>query len=207
MRGRKAREASGGLFPFLSILSGLIGVMILLICVAVLGEVAPSQSDDALAKERLDEQLARLQALEAEAPDVSDDVADRIRREVERLRLQLEQLPDTPDDVKEKIKLVSFGTGAALRPSFIECHADGLLIHSSGARVPADSIKDSAVFSDELKAVQAGRRAVVFLVRDDGVKTYQQAVEIARAVCDRVGAAPILRDAAIDWSQFDEGNP
>ncbi|MFH1377815.1 MAG: hypothetical protein ABIH86_03585 [Planctomycetota bacterium] len=208
MKRRKKNDInSGGLFPFLSILSGLIGVMILLICVAAIGEIAPSKADDQAAADQLDEQIARLEALETGADRVNPDSIEDMRRQVERLRINLDLLPDVPDDVKQKIKLVSFGTGTALRPFFIECDAEGLLIHSSGARVALDEIATDQTLAKELDSVQNAKRAVLFLIREDGVKTYQKAVRVARETCERVGAVPVMNDATLDVSEIEkDGN-
>ena len=167
MKRRKKNDAnSGGLFPFLSILSGLIGVMILLICVAAIGEIAPSKADDMAASRQLDRQLTRLDALEAATDRANAETLENMRLQVDRLRRNLDLLPDVPDDVKQKLKLVTFGTGTALRPFFIECDADGLLIHSTGARIPVNSIASDPALVNELKTVQTAKRAVLFLIRE-----------------------------------------
>ena len=79
------------------------------------------------------------------------------------------------------------------QPVYVECDAAGLIVHPQRTRVPMSALRrdaDSAfhaLMNDlEISEDTAAKKYLVLLVRPEGVKSYQRAIDLAQEVWMRV---------------------
>lgn len=76
------------------------------------------------------------------------------------------------------------GTSDGRDAVFVECQADGILIHPKQTKVSLEALKQPAqsAFHDLLDELQANRakKRLVLLVRPEGIAAYKQCVQMAR---------------------------
>ena len=262
MSRRKRDNPTVSLFPFLSVLACIMGVLTLMISASALGELdrnenpetpTPKQSErlaelkhqmsltsadlaglearkqavgrireqlnlaaDELAKLRLTHAESSTQAkTSADAKKQLDEkIASLGRRTVELeaalaermaqqrdLEAELSRRLEPPPDPTVKVR--PHPIARELDPSFVECRADGIVLHESDEPkfVPAAEIKTSPQFLAVLDDVaQRPGGTVVFLIRSDGMSIYSAAREIAISKKCRHGKLPVEGQGEIDLS-------
>ena len=254
MARRKRNELSVSLFPFLSVLSCVIGTLTLMIAASAIGRVAEDLEEEALPPlEALQELLtdadldpllaaieaardlaADLEGLRSQLraagfdPDEEPDLLEaiRVRAELARLRERAKELEDAErvlDEAlgrvekesserarrsrKAPITIQPHGEGSGLVPTFVECAADGLRIHraSDGRSVllRTDDLAEAARFQAVLRRIRVTRGGtVIFLIRPDGVESYEFALKEVEKLRMRYGKLPLPGQGPLDFSLF-----
>jgi hypothetical protein len=150
--------------------------------------------------------------------------AERLRRDVvaarsERARLstslarakaEFDARSDSTD--LRPIQLRPSGSGRDLRPFFIECGSNGLVLHRRGESLPlamdrGEAIGDApyVVFLRRVRATPGA--SVVFMVRPDAVAICLRAEQMAESVGVRQGRLPLPGQGVIDFSLVEEFEP
>ncbi len=270
VRRRPAEDDDVSLFPFLSIICAIIGVLTLMIAAVTLGQM--NQDDvkeavqNAIAMEKLQEQLAaakdtvdkltiqldrekarlltaagsrqnelvksraELEALIKQLADVRQktdarkkikivipevpqaqretvaDMQDQLNAIKERLAVlqrSLEEKQKPPEEAQ--VSILPGGTGISFQPSFIECTASAIVLHTED---PPLTIRNAEVAANPkfvalLETVaNSNARTIVFLLRSDSLGTYR----MVKKLCDdnnvRNGKLPAVGNGRIDLRHF-----
>lgn len=143
-------------------------------------------------------QRERIKQLEAQLPEM--------KAELDKLKAELAKLDKPPPPAQVRIE--PGGSGAKIDPYFVECDRGGVvLLDGDGARIPRGDLTGSPVFAKAMEAVRKRERGVmIFLVRPDGVYTYNTASDVARVNQTRNGKLPVSGQGEIDLSRFRGGN-
>ena len=101
------------------------------------------------------------------------------------------------------------GLGRTQRPYLIECGADSIELHRTKGdwsyRIPAEEIPESKDLQRFLRRVQVIQDAIlIFLIRPDGVLTYDRAATVATQHRVRHAKLPLPGDGPLDLSRFSE---
>lgn len=137
MAGRKAvgGQESVTLFPFLSILCALIGVLIMLLMGMTIGQVVESAAfGDVSIAQVIEESLEvdRLLKLKIEDPDAEKKLlqVQREKSDIESvLKRKLQELPNVKlTGEADKILVEPTGSGTNRRASFIDCTENALIV-------------------------------------------------------------------------------
>lgn len=110
------------------------------------------------------------------------------------------------------VKIQGGGTGnvneTKQTPTFIECTASTVIVyHSVGKtmRIRRSSLAGSDSFGKVMRAIRETDNGIaVFLVRDNGVRTYFIARSVARTLYCPHGKLPVVGHGKLDLSAFDE---
>lgn len=266
----KGRRDSGGegvsLFPFLSILACVIGILMLMITAISLGQIGRDSEDSSdpqaavRAAERVDrfkelqQQIQQHQALRNQLQSQLADLqnqADSVRKErnelarlreppsaemarqlagqqasADALASQIRQLEKDIAELDPRLKelrdelarrqeppreadviIQPSGSGRNLRPYFVECAANSIVLHTSDPpqRIPRSQLASNETFLQLLAALPEQSDAIViFLIRPDGVATYNTARNVARSHYVRNGKLPVATQGRIDLSRYRE---
>jgi len=264
--GRRGGEQGDAvsLFPFLSVLACVIGVLAMLVVALALSQVTKDDPRDEAEKRRAEERLRQFREIQ-EQLQVDRKELERLRKLVKELEAQqkaklaqIEAFKKKNDDrlkqlerQRELLKLVTDiellkqrvagltadigelreenkkleeelkrrksprhyatvtirpgGSGVGLKPSFVECGASGIVIHTNDPppRVRTADLKLSQAFTNLLACVSADtNKTIVFLVREDGAGAYFAASRIATELGVRNGKLPVMGQGNIDLSLF-----
>jgi hypothetical protein len=258
-RWRKRRQPSISLFPFLSVLVAVLGVLILLISGLSLvrfayGSTPPEvQLDELRGTVRAgQEEVQRLQTRLAQGERVRADLAaaraeleeaqrtheqdqqlgkqppEALGQEAEELRRRISGLEPQLADLRQKLSalppkreesgtdpqastpivlLPGRGRADGIQPQFAECAGDVLLLYrqpgSPPDRIRRGDVWESKEFQSFLNQVKSAHGArVIFLIRPDGVGTYDEASRRARSMSVTNGKLPLPGTGPIDWGAF-----
>ena len=140
---------------------------------------------------RLAQQVARLEARQQE-------ISGNIRGVEAELRT------DDPDSEDPPIRILPHGTAQPLRPFFVECRAEGVRVYSDDFRrssyVARRNLDDAGRFSEFLRRVRNMRNStVVFLIRPDGVETYDWASDRAERLRVRNAKLALPGQGGLDF--------
>jgi len=167
---------------------------------------------------RVEEEIARLTEEAKKSPDENPEVAMPNQQELEKRKEELEKLQQrikellaelekrkTPPE-EAQVTIRPSGSGIDLEPTFIECNDQGIVIYDDNGlpyRIATSAIKSDAKFIETLKNIAANEKAsVIFLVRSDGLNTYNQATAMAKSHYARHGKLPVIGKGKIDLSLF-----
>lgn len=250
------------LFPFLSILACLIGVLTFIITGVAISQM--DQSEDLAAVERTEkygplvaqlnadkeelqtldanyaaelaikEEIDKLKAQVAEAKQLAEQqqAREKVMQQAQAIRQQLTQVKTKIDSIKPQISEIReeikqdqtelekrieagkpagtvvrpAGSGINLKPHFIECTKDQLVLHTGGKQIKIayGKIAKSPEFLGLLdRLAQKDKERVIFLLRTDSIRTYNLATRIARERQCRYGKIPVPADGPLDLSMFD----
>lgn len=139
-------------------------------------------------------QRERIKKLEDQLPEM--------KAELEKLRAELAQLDKPPPPAQVRIE--PGGSGRTIEPYFVECDRGGVVLLDAGAkRIARGDLAGSKEFAEAMAAVRGRERGVmIFLVRPDGVYTYNTASDVARINQTRNGKLPVSGEGEIDLSRF-----
>jgi DNA repair exonuclease SbcCD ATPase subunit len=135
-----------------------------------------------------------------------DDLADRLHH----LERELERLKERTQNRREALTgstlmlTKSSGSGKGYRASFIECSGNKIILHPDKTRIITKNKLDSSDFKSYLKRINGEKRVAVFLIREDGVKIFDEARIIAKKYCDKIGFLPLPGDGPIDFRTYEE---
>lgn len=146
--------------------------------------------------EDMESTLAILQKIKGLHEKVKEAEGELKRRkdEIVRLRIKIEDKQES----QNIIVLKPTGLGKALKPSFVECRANDLIIYPQGGRT----------FRDHAKYIkrQSGW-SIVFLIRPDGIKKFEEAQRVARQLGVPYGYLPLPQNGKIDFSLWKIESP
>jgi hypothetical protein len=162
--------------------------------------IAPSESPDEAARHLADRLASaglarRLETLRRESRDLAEALAG-MERALARPRQR---------DDRRAIRIHPQGRGAALRPFFVECRAEGVRIYHEGLddslfldRKTRHGQSQFEVFLRRVRAIPS--HTVVFLIRPDGVETYDWANEAATNGSVRHAKLPLPGHGEIEFA-------
>lgn len=166
-------------------------------------------------KETIDERIADIQRqlenlliqkeqMETEKPEIEKAIAD-LQKELERRKINLELEPTL---VVQPAGAGIFGDDRNL--FFVECTADGIVIHGRDGtedpvRITTGSIGANEDYDQFLQeATTAENSTVIFLLRPDGMGAYNRAAGWAEAQFEaHHGRIPLPGQGAVDLSHFE----
>lgn len=148
--------------------------------------------------------IGKLAAAGEQALEQNKQIEAEIERTVKAVTELHEQLKAEGKLPEEReIKIVPSGSGTELTPSFVECTARGIVIHGDkgSVRIRRADLRSRPEFARLLEQVHdQADGIVIFLVRSDGVESYQEAQAIAQASYVRNGKLPVAGQGRIDLS-------
>lgn len=140
--------------------------------------------------------------LEDRIRELEKDLAAR-RDEVKKLRDEIARRQNPPEEAVVKIR--PSGTGVDIRPIFVECTNTSIVIHEKEkpVRVRSADLASSAAFLELARRVakQPDSR-IIFLIRDNGLATYDRARRVATDNYARNGKLPVIGQGELDLSLF-----
>jgi hypothetical protein len=136
------------------------------------------------------------------------ELAEELRRQEDRKKELLAELEKRGEPPKEaEVIIQPSGTGVDLQPHFVECAAGGIVIYEGGdpVRVRRADLATDEAFVGLLDRIANNPKArVVFLIRDDGLATYNAASAVATNHYARHGKLPVIGHGKIDLSLFQQ---
>lgn len=159
-------------------------------------------------REELDEMMSsagpQREALRADEARVAS-----LERELEPLRAENARLREElgKREAKRgegKIRIRPSGSGLGLEPHFVECRPEGIVLYEDFGRerreIPAHLVQSSPEFSRFLRnALFRSNASVIFLIREGGVETYDEARPLARRHRVRFGEIPLVGSGELDF--------
>jgi hypothetical protein len=269
-------EDDVSLFPFLSIVASIIGVLTLMIASVTLGQMNQGDAKEVVANAQ---EMQRIQNELAESEDVIKELSVKLnsdqakllkesgdrRDELVKSRAELDTLlkelaaartkaeeqqkvkiviPEIPEgqretvadmqaqlgSIKERLAVLTkdlnakkttveadvsvlpSGTGLNIKPSFIECQKEAIVLHTEEEPLlirTAEAVANPKFVALLQKVANGRNETIIFLVRSDGLGTFRA----VKAVCDaqevRNGKLPVVGQGRLDLSHFrkQEGAP
>lgn len=142
---------------------------------------------------------------------------ERLAAEIARLEQQLKPLQDQQDKLKVEldkrkappeeahVRILPSGSGVDLKATFVECAAASVVLYDGPepVRIPMGQLGGSAEYQQLLdKVKQLEKGTVIFLVRPDGVDSYNAARNLARSSYVTNGKLAIAGQGKLDLSMF-----
>jgi hypothetical protein len=171
-----------------------------------LAELQASTAANADAAQKRQVELAAKQARLEQLLKENKELEDRLKplaEQLAKLKEQVAKLSAPPEEAQVQIK--PSGSGSNLTPIFVECAAESIVLHDrpQPLRIPRAQLGGHAEFLKLLDKVKADKDAtVVFLVRPDGVGTYNAARGVARGRSVTNGKLAIGSQGKLDLSLF-----
>ena len=169
---------------------------------ALRAQQQPSEDE----RRRAEEELAKLQA-----------ELDRLAAEIARLEQQLKPLQDQKAKLtaeldqrkappeEAQVRILPSGSGVDLNATFVECAAASVVLYGGPEpiRIPTGQLGGSGEYRQLLDRVkQTEKGTVIFLVRPDGVASYNAARGLARSSYVTNGKLAIAGQGELDLSVF-----
>lgn len=168
--------------------------------------LSPEISLEALEKLVDENRMADEAALIIARRDRLEAKRGALERRVEGLRADVDLRADAKRDLA--MRIAPAGVGPAYRPYFAECTANYIEVHTTRSdfsyRVPSEDVLRGQDFQRFLRRIRVLRNTkLVFLVRPEGVETFQVASEAARRLEVDFAKLPLPGDGELDFSAFD----
>ena len=129
-----------------------------------------------------------------------------LQRQRDELKKKLESIEQPPPEAE--IQIVPSGSGTNLKPTFVECAAATVVLYDGPKeiRIPVGSLAESEPFANLMERVkrQTGG-SIIFLVRPDGISTYNTARNLARQNYVTNGKLAVAGHGKLDLSLFQPG--
>lgn len=173
------------------------------------------------AKKRLAEILAQMEKVQGELQNISIEgpkvnVAaqfEEISAMEADLKARREKIAQLEKEIAERklppkeseVSILPGGSGVGFDPFFVECDDGRIVIHDGDKTTPVRTaeLNTNPDFAKMLEAVKkAEKGSLVFLIRDDGLSTYEAARRFANAKGVKNGKLPVIGDGRIDLSYF-----
>ncbi|REJ71199.1 MAG: hypothetical protein DWQ34_21285 [Planctomycetota bacterium] len=179
-----------------------------------LAEVAELEKEQSERLERMDvasdyaQMLAEANRLRQRIAEIENDPAE-LQKQIDELQAEIERMQAGPEEAVVQVR--PGGSGVDIEPTFVECTANGVVVHKGDEPLQirtGDLDSEEGEFRKLLARVAATPKAeIVFLVRPDGVSTYNRARSIARTFYTadgyaRNGKLPVPSQGNIDLSVF-----
>jgi uncharacterized protein YlxW (UPF0749 family) len=155
---------------------------------------------------RAQDELLRHQAeLERLAPQIKqlEQQVPPLQTERDRLRAELAKRQAPPEEASVLVQ--PSGSGRDMNPTFVECAAASAVLHDgpTPVRIPTAQLAGSAPYLQLLEKVKnTDKGTLVFLIRPDGVGTYDTARHIARSNYVKNGKLAIGGQGKLDFTRF-----
>jgi hypothetical protein len=152
--------------------------------------------------------LAESNELRKRIADLEQD-PEQLQQEIAKVEAEVARRKAGPEEAVVQIR--PGGSGIDIEPTFVECTATGLVVHGAGEPVrirAADIAQPGGEFFKLLEQVAGTPKGeIVFLVRPDGVGTYNTARGAARTLYTANGYAkngklPVPSQGNIDLNIF-----
>lgn len=156
---------------------------------------------ESLEQNKAAELLAEAYRLKKAVDQLTADVA-RLKKELEAKR---SALASKVKPVAATVTVRPSGSAKGLRPLFVECTQDSVVLHDAkGAkRVSKAVLKADAGYAALLEQVKSQPgTTVIYLVRSSGAWTFREASALADAAGVRYGKLPLPGQGALDLSLF-----
>jgi hypothetical protein len=148
--------------------------------------------------------LARANDLRRTITELQADLTN-LTQAIEKLTADLKR---RQEPVQEPVvRIEGGGTGLGFVPTFIECTATSLVVYHNNrtTRIRRSDLSRSDTFAKILDAIAATEKGMaVFLIREDGLRTYYVARSIAKTRYCPNGKLPVLGQGKLDLSKFDQ---
>jgi hypothetical protein len=141
--------------------------------------------------------------IQREALEQMESQAAGLREQIAQLEKELEDRGKPP--VESEVSILPGGTGLGFDPVFVECAAGSIVIHASDPpqRIRQADMATEEAFIDLLDRVaESDRQTVIFLVRNDGLSSYQTARSLADAHATRHGKLPVIGQGRLNLNYF-----
>ena len=159
--------------------------------------------------------MAARQSNVAEVLEEKQTLHKRIREletELNRLQIDIVSLNKAADEkkgktIRDKIEVHFTGRGRNLEPTFVECTAKGLLIQDKEIKETINNRIISTSDKFHLLLEQVKERTggtVIFLIRPDGISSFNLAMARAKEYNVRAGKLPVPGSGEIDLSHYKE---
>jgi hypothetical protein len=172
---------------------------------------------------KLEAQRREIEAMTQQDPQQLDRLQEQAKQQEQQIKQDqenLRELQQQRDELKKKlesieqpppeaeIQIVPSGTGTDLKPTFVECAAGAVILHDGPreTRIPTGSLADSEAFAQLMQRVkQQPGGSIIFLVRPDGISTYNSARSLARQNYVTNGKLAVAGQGKLDLSLFQPG--
>ncbi|MEQ1860402.1 MAG: hypothetical protein ABMA13_10740 [Chthoniobacteraceae bacterium] len=153
-------------------------------------------------QKELENMITQLEVVKKELPPIQAEIA-KLKAEIVARKKNI--------DAKPTVVVQPSGSGAAgtevSKLFFVECNASGIVVHREGEeplRLTTGTIGTDAGYDAFLKQVAAAPKSMLlFLLRDDGLASYNRAAGWAEATFEvRTGKIPLPGQGAVDLSLF-----
>ncbi|MFV0443021.1 MAG: hypothetical protein ACK5Q5_05585 [Planctomycetaceae bacterium] len=179
-----------------------------------LAEIAALEKEQQKHLERVDansgyaKMLAESNSLRKRISELQQDPKE-LQKQIDDLEKEVKRRNAGPEEAVVQIR--PGGSGVGIDPTFVECTATGLVVHGTGEPQQirsGDITKDGGDFFKLLDSV-AGKKngQIIFLLRPDGVNSYNSARNFARTSYTdngyaRNGKLPVPSQGNLDLSVF-----
>lgn len=177
--------------------------------VARQAEIKKIQNQYSLATKKRDEILAAMdpgKVLEQEPLAELEKEWAGLKEQAAQLSLALEEKKGPPKEAE--VTVVPGGSGRGIKPFFVECTQNGVVLHQAGASVMVrpGNIEKSPPFLKLLDRVAGAEKAkVIFLIRPDGVPTWWRAKRLADSLEVPNGKLPVIGQGNLNLEQVQGG--
>jgi uncharacterized phage infection (PIP) family protein YhgE len=173
---------------------------------AELAELEAQRQAETEQSRTVDDELARQQAAAERLAKAIEELQQQLAQATDQINLMKQELADRSKPPEEALVVIQpSGSGANLRPSFVECAASSvvLFIGAEPKRVPRGQLAQNPEFAKLLSEVKNNDNAtMIFLVRPDGISTYNTARSIARSQYVKNGKLAIASQGELDLSRY-----
>jgi len=152
----------------------------------------------------MEQQAAALEDERASLEEKTRQAMDEADRRSEELTKRREKRSRAP------IVIEPSGLGPNYKPFFVECTRDYLEVHRTqdeySYRIPATEVSRSTDYKKFLRRLRAvSRGLLIFLIRPDGVETFNEAETVAHRLKVRNAKLPLPGQGALDFGLMHEG--
>jgi hypothetical protein len=126
-----------------------------------------------------------------------------LKEQIAQLEKELEERSKPPKE--SEVSILPSGSGLGFDPVFVECASESIVLHNVD---PPLRIRRSDMATEEAfiklldRVAESEKQRVVFLVRNDGLRTYGTAGSLADAHQARRGKLPVIGQGRLDLSYF-----
>jgi hypothetical protein len=162
-------------------------------------KASPSVEDASRDGEKVKDELARLERRAAELGEELDSQKEQLAH----LEKEWEERQQPPEEAQ--VSVLPSGSAVGFDPVFVECASGSVIIHQGdsppGIRT-ADLAQDEQFLRMLSIAAASPKQRVVFLIREDGLGTYNTASRLADEHQVDHGRLPVVGQGRIDLSYF-----
>lgn len=163
-------------------------------------------------KRSRDQKVSEAEAQTADARAEIDRLKkhiDQTQKEIKQREVLKEELADQAEAKKKPappaVAVRPTGTGKNIRPFFVECRDNSIVLHNQkeSVPIPITAAASNAEYLATLdKASKTENGIVIFMLRENGIGTYSMASNIAADHGCRNGKIPLIGQGRVDVSSF-----